>query len=155
MKFNIQTMTEADIDNLTKEEREELSKQLDEEIGTTQDYGSPTPEKKDSTLILYRELIAAKDSKKFGNLSKEELGKVTIGARHHLDSALFCDSQGLPELAQYFEDKAEIIFATSLSLKGKLIDNIVTQIRKEQKAPPTITQKKGWFGSKKVEGDES
>ncbi len=153
--FDIQTMTDEDIDNLTPEQRVELSKQLDEELGTTSDYGSPTPEKKDSTLILFRELIAAKDSKKFGNLSKEELGKITIGARHHLDSALFCDSQGLPELAQYFEDKAEIIFATSLSLKGKLIDNIVTQIKKEQKTTPERTKRRGWFSPKITEEGES
>lgn len=153
MKFDIQNMTESDIDNLSPEQAQELSKQLDAEENNTTDYGSPTPEKKDSTLILFRELIDSKDSKKFGNLSKEELGKVTIGARHHLDSALFCDSQGLPELAQYFEDKAEIIFATSLSLKGKLIDNIVTQIKKEQKLQTDIPKKTGWFGTKKIEGE--
>lgn len=153
MNFDIQNMTESDIDKLSPQQAEELSKQLDSEENNTTDYGSPTPEKKDSTLILFRELIDSKDSKKFGNLSKDELGKVTIGARHHLDSALFCDSQGLPELALYFLDKAEIIFATSLSLKGKLIDNIVTQIKKEQKVQTDLPKKVGWFGAKKVEGE--
>ena len=51
---------------------EEIRK-LEEELARLDSSGisgmsSPTPEKKDSTLVLFRELIKATDSRKFGNL---------------------------------------------------------------------------------------
>ena len=114
---------------------------------------SPTAEKKDSTLILFRELIDRKDSRKFGNLSNPELKLV----RSNFNIGLFCDTQGLNGLAKYFYDKAEIDLATSLSKDAKLIDNIVTQIKKEQKAKePSVEKKKGLFSfmSGKDKGSE-
>jgi len=131
----------------------ELAKNLEQNTDfSNKDYGSPTPEKKDSTLVLFRELIKSDDSRKFGNLGKEELGKLDASTRGLLKLGLFCETQNLPELALYFQEQAEIILATSLSFKGKLIDNIVTQIKKEQKTSgtPSII-KKGMFSTKVIE----
>ena len=157
MVIDLNNLTEHDIDNMDNEQLDELARQLDQEpIDSKSDYGAPTPEKKDSTLVLFREIIKSEDTKKLGNLDIKELGKLEHTARGLLAIGLFCDSQGIPELAQYFDDKAEIIFATSLSLKAKLIDNIVTQIKKEQKirSEPLI-QKKGWFAPKQTtEGEQ-
>lgn len=117
---------------------------------------SPDPPKKDSTLVLFRELIKSKSSTKFGNLTSIDLGKSKMSVRDTLDIALYCDKEGLDDLGQYFRDKAEIVLSTSLSHKGKLIDNIVTQIKKEKKETTGGEPiKKGFFNTKpQVEGQQ-
>jgi len=61
--------------------------QLEEELAGLESqeksYGSPTQQKKDSALILFRDLIKEKDSRKFGNLTTEELGKTTYLLEAH------------------------------------------------------------------------
>jgi hypothetical protein len=138
-------MTNQDLD-VTEAE----IKQLEEELSKIEGSGisgmsSPTPEKKDSTLVLFRELIKADNSSKFGNLDMTELGKPSVAVRDQLDIANYLDAEGLTTIGNYFRKKAEITFATSLSKKGKLIDNIVTQIKKEQKSSASPEVKKGMF----------
>ena len=139
---------------------EEIRK-LEEELARLDSSGisgmsSPTPEKKDSTLVLFRELIKATDSRKFGNLENKELGIPSINVRDQLEIGAYLDAEGLTPLGDYFKKKAEITFSTSLSRKGKLIDNIVTQIKKEQKATSSPEVKKGLFANwgKPKEGSE-
>ena len=145
--------------NITEEEIAQLEDELKkiESDGTSESsFSSPSPEKKDSTLVLFRELIASEDSRKFGNLDKKELGNAAMSVRDQLDIANYLESEGLTKLSEYMQRKAEIIFATSLSKNAKLIDNLITQIKKEQKlkeAPPT--EKRGFFNfGKKQEAEE-
>ena len=108
---------------------------------------TPSPEKKDSTLILFRELILSEDSRKFGNLNYEDLKYV----RHILYVADFFDSQNLIPYGTYLRKKAENILATSMSHKGWFGNLIVTQIKKETKVSGLPSNKKGWFFNKKEE----
>jgi len=140
---------------------DEEIKKLEEELARIDSSGisgmsSPTPEKKDSTLVLFRELIKSSDSSKFGNLDNTELGKPSVNVRGNQDIALYLDAEGLNKLGDYFRAKAEVILSTSLSKKAKLIDNIVTQIKKEQKTSATPEIKKGLFSNwgKSKEGAE-
>jgi len=106
---------------------------------------SPSPEKKDSTLMLFRELIMSPDSRKFANLNNEDLKYV----RHILQVVNFFESQNLHPYASYFMKKAENILATSMSHKGWFGNLIVTQIKKETKVSgATPTQTKKWFFNK-------
>lgn len=109
------------------------------------DYGSPEPEKKDSNLKLFRDMITGKPSHKFSNLDITELGKVFLGVRHYLDIGAYARVEGLDDVALYLENKAEIIAATAMSKKGWFGNLIVTQIKKEQKIGLQQPAKKGWF----------
>lgn len=146
----------ADLD-VTDEE----IKRLEEELAKIDSSGisgmsSPTPEKKDSTLVLFRELIKATDSRKFGNLENKELGISSMSIRDQLEIGNYLDAEGISPVGDYFRRKAEITLSTSLSRRAKLIDNIVTQIKKEQKATASPEVKKGLFANwgKPKEGTE-
>lgn len=121
-------------------------KQLDEELSRTDSaYNVPKPEVKDSNLKFFRELLEKKDSTKFGNLDATELGKLKVLARPLKEIAVFAESQGLHDISTYLDAKAEITFSTSLSKKAKLLDTVVTQIKKEQKVEPKQEHKRFLF----------
>jgi len=130
-------------------------KQLEEELAGLEsqekNYGSPTQQKKDSALILFRDLIKEKDSRKFGNLTTEELGKTNLSVRGTLNIAHFFDTQGLTPIGDYFRQKAEITNATSMSRKGWFGNLIVTQIKKDLKETrePSPEVRRSIFGKSK------
>ena len=143
--------------SVTDEEIERLEEELKKiESSGLGGITAPTPEKKDSTLILFRELIKSTDSSKFGNLDTTELGKPAISVRDQMEVGGYLDAEGLTKVGDYFRRKAEITLATSLSKKGKLIDNIVTQIKKEQKTSSSgdMVKKKLFSFGKAPEGGE-
>ncbi len=143
-KMNV---TPEEISNMDAEELQTLQDQVDEEEDTG--YGSPTPEKKDNQLKLFRDIINTEDSRKVANLHKTELGEVKVGVRGHLDISLYCAAEKLEPLVEYFEAKAEITSATSLSRKGFLLQTMITQIQKTQKIrEPTPEVKRSIFGRK-------
>jgi len=153
-------METSSSEDITEEQIAALEDELKkiESGGSTSDSGfsSPSPEKKDSTLVLFRELISAVDSRKFGNLENKELGTAAMSVRDQLDIANYLEAEGLDKLSNYFEKKAEIIFATSLSKRGKLIDNIITQIKKEQKVKDSAPiEKKGFFNFGKKQEEQT
>jgi hypothetical protein len=129
---------------------DEEIKRLEEELANLESTESPTPEKKDSHLVFFREIIQAKDSRKFGNLDNNEL----LTVRNNLKLDLFFQHQNLKTLGDYFREKGEVFSATSLSKQGKLIDNVVTQIKKEQKLKEPTPEKKRFLFGKKKEGDQ-
>jgi len=88
---------------------------------------------------------------KFGNLNSVELGKPSVSVRDQSEIACYLEAEGLDKLADYFRTKSEITLSSSLSKNGKLIDNIVTQIKKEQKETrePTAEVKRNIFGKAK------
>lgn len=137
--------------------------QLEEEIKQMETTPSdntpfyPTPEKKDGTLLFFRDLIKAKDSRKIANINNQELGITPISVRGYLNIANFCASQNLnPSITAYFNNRAEIVAATSMSHKGFLVNLAVTQIKREQKLMSQPEQKKGFFSSfsKPKEGEQ-
>jgi len=145
-------MTDSNSTEVTDEEIKALEAELAAiDGGAEGSYGSPSPEKKDSTLVLFRELIHAPKSTKFGNLIGEEMGLPNMSVRGALNLGHFFDSQGLTNLGDYYRNSAEITLATSLSRKGKLIDNIVTQIKKEKKETSGFTPAKKSFFSRNNE----
>lgn len=143
----------SDIQDEILNELSKIEEQQEDHEGT-ESYGSPSPEKKDSTLIFFRELIKSNDTKKFGNLKPEELHAV----RTNIQIAHFAESQNLDSrFVNYFNMKAENTLATSLSKTGFFAQLFVTDIKKEQKIKPVsdYAKKRGWmgFGKDKSEGD--
>ncbi len=121
------------------EEDEELQK-LERELKDLENldlsgtgYGSPSPEKKDNILKLFRDMISSKDSSKIANLNAQELGQAKLSVRHSQEIANYAESEGLDIVAKYLRGKAEITLATSMSKQGWFGNLVVTQIKKEQK----------------------
>lgn len=134
---------------------EELLRQIEALENETTGYGSPDAPVKDSTLKFFRELINGKDTTKFSNLQKEELGKVRLSVRNQKRIERFAREVGLSTVANYYQGTAEDVMATSLGLKGFMAQLFVTQIKKEQKLKEMPKKKEGWFGAKKeVSEDE-
>jgi len=142
------------IEDMDEEELQQELESVGLETEESSDYGSPSSPKKDSTLKFFRELIHQDESTKFGNLKDKELGLVTLTPRDLFEIAQYADAERLDELAQYFRDRAEMIFATSLSKDGFLAQLFVTQIKKEKKEGSRKETKKGLFGNKEVEKNE-
>ncbi len=111
---------------------------------------SPSPERKDSTLVLFRELIKSPDSRKFSNLGKEEIRYLNS----QLNIAHYLDAEGLDEVGNYLRSKTENTLALSMSKKGWFGNLIVTQIKKEQKVNQPQEPKKGLFNFGKSKGEE-
>ena len=139
------------------EELEKLEAELKDleniDSGTSTGYGSPSPEKKDNMLKLFRDMISSKDSRKIANLSTTELGQAKLGVRHLLEISNYAKLEGLSMVADYLTDKAEIVLATSMSKQGWFGNLVVTQIKKEQKLKEPKQIKKGLFSRKEVENE--
>jgi len=135
-------------EDVSDEELKQLEEELADLEAQEKSYGSPTQQKKDSALILFRDLIKEKDSKKFGNLTTEELGKTNLSVRGMLNIANYFDVEGLSSIGDYYRRKAEIINASSMSRKGWFGQLIVTQIKKEMKEArePTPEVRRSIFG---------
>lgn len=129
---------------MTEDLEIEQLEQLAESLGSS-DYGSPKQKNKDSTLKFFRELILSKDSRKFANLQKDEIGRVALSVRSYLDIARYAEAEGLEEVSDYLKASAEDILATSLSFKGFLAKLFVTEIKKEQKVKEEPKKKIGIF----------
>jgi len=145
--MNIDDLTEDDLRNMSEEELDQLDWMLSQQDAPTS--ATPSPERKDSQLQLFRDIIQTGDTKKLGNLSAKELGDLPHTVRTMLSVALYLESEGLIKEATYFRKKAEITFATSLSQKGTLLQAIITQIKKEIRGTTSIIQPKkklfsGW-----------
>ncbi len=135
-------------DEELKELQEELKDLENLDLTGTSGYGSPSPEKKDNILKLFRDMISSKDSRKIANLSSTELGQAKLGVRHLLEIANYANTEGLDEVSDYLTQKAEITLATSMSKQGWFGNLVVTQIKKEQKMKEPKTIKKGLFARK-------
>jgi len=136
---------------------EELAALAEEGYFTDQEdpnYGAPAPSSKDDIFSFFKHLIEKEDTRKTGNLSKEELGKPTIPVRSLQSIANYAELENLHSVSNFLKKESEIMLSTSLSLKGFLAQLFVTQIRKDKRMrnePP----KTGFFGGgKKSEQQE-
>ena len=111
--------------------------------GESQYPDYPETQAKDTFFRLFRDIIKSDDSKKIGNLNNTELGSLKLPVRCYLDVANYNYAENCSIVGDYLTAKAEVIASTSLSRDAKLLNTLVTNIRKSQ-----IT-KTGGEGSKK------
>jgi len=136
-------------EDLTSEELENLS---DEEIKELMegDYGYPKAPEKDNLYKFFREVLKSKTSHKVANFREEEMGKMKLPVRSYMEIAAYARAEGLGNIVgKYLDEKAEILAATSMGRKGFWAQLLVTQIKKEQKVPIGLPQKKNWLGKPK------
>ena len=121
-------------------------------------YGDTTPSEgtKQGLYPLFWRVVKTKDSSKVGNLKDIELGMLNISVRDAQKIAYLARQLEHPTFAEFFEEQAEIILATSASRNGWLAELFVSQKkmqtrakRHEIKVEPTTKKPGGLFKKRK------
>lgn len=133
-------LTSEDLENLSEDEIKEFLEG---------DYSSPKPADKDNLYKFFREVLRNKPSHKVANFRESEMGVMKLPVRSYMEIAAYARAEGLDIVATYLDEKAEILAATSMGRKGFWAQLLVTQIKKEQKVPIGLPQKKNWLGKPK------
>ena len=128
-----------EFDTLSPLEKEQVS-QL---IG----YGGALPEGKHNVHSFLNNVATSEDTTKTGNLTADEVGIPKHPLRTFKNLSLIAnDIMGNPDIANYYNKKAEILTSTSLSKDAKLLTLAVVQ--KKEIADTTVKprkENKGWF----------
>ncbi|KKN56544.1 hypothetical protein LCGC14_0571220 [marine sediment metagenome] len=130
-------------DDMSVEEAERL---LGESFGGI----APVPDEKHNVHTFLHSVATSDDTTKTGYLSEEEVGIAKLPVRTYKELSLFCKEIGnMDYMSDYFNKKAEILTATSLS-KGGFLTQLAVMMRREStnllKAP--MKENKGWFKKK-------
>ncbi len=107
-----------------------------ESMEKQQEWGedlTPAYEKKDDLFSLFWKMVNKADSSKIANLSKQELGMLSLPVRDCQKIALLANTLGHKGFAKFFLAQAEIISSTSLSKGGFLPQIVVTSRRVKAK----------------------
>ncbi len=141
---------------MTEEVSDEEIKQLEEELKKLEDkdtsYGSPKAPDKESLFKFYNKLLTIKDTTRIGNLSTAEIGLGRLTVRGNKSISLYAEAEGLKGVADYFDNKANILTETSMAKKGFMSQLFFTSIKREKKET-SKPEKKKWFGGDKKEGE--
>ena len=111
---------------------------------------APVPDEKHSVFSFLHKVAIAGDTTKLGNLNEEEVGHPKLPLRTLKELSLFCkDIADMEYFSDYFDRKAEIMTATSLS-KEALLLKLAVVTRREQSNILAAPRKenKGWFKKK-------
>jgi len=111
-------MNDEEFESLSPEEQQQVMMELEK-------LNYPQPEEKASIFAIFKRVMETNDSSKVGNLDSNELYAVRTAQA----TALFLKTLNYHTVGKYFRDKSEIVLATSLSNKAKLIEAIITQKR--------------------------
>lgn len=121
----------------------------------------PTQKKHEDVLKILKEVINFTDDdyiqiSKTGNLREHELGDMPLNVRVYLNIAGYAGAENLDLVSHYLRSKSNIINISSLSLKGMLLNLIVTDKRITRNMGSVVREKKtGLFGStERTEGEE-
>lgn len=135
----------------TELSEEEIEKRLEELIG-----GSARNQDVQTVHEFLNAVATSDDTTKTGFLSEEELGMPKLPLRTHKELALFCDEiANMKYMADYFNKKAEILTATSLSKNAKLLNLAVLNRRETADVTKSKPKpKKSWFKKKGSEDDD-
>lgn len=108
------------------------------------------PTQKENLLTLFWKILGLKHSWKVANLDKPELGRSELSVRSHENLALLGNLLHNKAFEDWFQAKAEITLATSMSKRGWFPELIVSQKKFSQRAVspivPSQQQKKPFLG---------
>jgi hypothetical protein len=135
-----------DVDEIVSEREA----QIEEAQYKDMDYGSPSPERKDTPITFFLKILGIKDATRSGYLQKDEIGMLPIFVRDYQDIAAYNRAEGCDIVAKYLDHKSQIVLGTSLSRDGFFLKTAVTQIKMETKTRKWDESKKqGWFSKLK------
>jgi hypothetical protein len=162
------------VQGLTDDEVEQLKKlgmtedQIEEEAaklraGIPSDISSPTPEKFDNMLKLFREIRDTPQTdydkiSRSGNLKDNELGSLATPVRNLLDIGNFAVAMEHPAVGNHLRLKSNVWNDTSDSRSGMFIKQIttVTKVTKDMGVPKKTTQSSLFGGTKEtIEGEQT
>ena len=127
-----------------------------EQLASALGYGASSPEGKHNVHTFLHNIATAKDTTKIGFLKEEEIGLPKNPVRTYKTLASIAGSiMDNEDLANYFNNKSEILTSTSLSREG-FLDKLAVVQRRELADVTSKPRKenKGWFKPKdKQEGD--
>lgn len=86
----------------------------------------PGGRKPESLFSLFKDVWRTTNSTKVGNLDQRELGDIEFSVRSCLNIGLLARLLHHKAFAQYFDGKAEIVTASSMSKKGWFVELFVT-----------------------------
>ena len=139
------------------EQKQELSEEEKEQIKDALGFGATIPEEKHNIHSFLNKIATAPDTTKVGYLKSEELGNSTHTLRTYKEVGLIARKiRNRPTIAEYFDAKAEIMTATSLSRGGFLAKLAVLQKREIADVSEDKEKKEnsGWFKKKQTNEDE-
>ena len=94
---------------------------------------------------------------KVGNLNSSEIGEHGISVRECMNLHFLGETFGHARFGEYFENRAKIISATSMSRRGWFMDLSISQrkirARQRESSPQASEKKFGMFGNKKKKND--
>ena len=106
-------------------------------------------EEKLSVPSFFKNVVESDDNSKTGNLTIEELGLPSLQVRTSKELELFCrDVYNDDVFANYWQKKAELDFATSLSKDAILLKLLVTKKNEVADITPRQKENSGWFKKK-------
>ena len=122
------------------------------------EYSVASPKEQNNLYTWFWKVVGLLDQSKLskvGNLSSSEIGEHGISVRECMNLHFLGKTFGHEKFGEYFENRAKIISATSMSKKGWLMDLSISQrkIRARQRESSSQQQNKKWnmFGNKKKE----
>ena len=144
---------QEEVEEEQEEQMSEEDREFLEKIEGLMGGGSSNPNEIQTVHGFLHNVSTSDDTTKTGYLTEVELGTPRLPERTLKELALFCkDVANMEYMADYFNDKAEILTSTSLSKNAKLLDLAVLQ-RKEttDSFRQKINPKKSWFKKKSQE----
>lgn len=129
---------------MTEENQEQLTQ---EDLATLQQYANAQyaqPEEKVGLFHFFKHILSTKDTTKVGNLDIEELNSV----RNLQRAKLFADKMGYDLVADYLNQRSEIILGTSLSKDAALIQAAITSKKESKAMIKSGESKKKWLSNK-------
>lgn len=107
---------------------EELTPEEEQELMEYMGGSYPKKAEREGIFAFLNKVLSTKDTSKVSNIDDQELFSV----RTLQNISCFADEMGLPDVAKFIRERAEITLATADSKKGFLIDRAITHKREMQ-----------------------
>jgi hypothetical protein len=139
--------TKFDEEQLTPEEKQALKEYLG--------LGAAMPDEKHNVHSFLSKVKTDEDTTRVGNLTADEVGIPLLTLRTHKELALISDKIiGNDFFKEYYNQRGQILTATSLSKDAKLINLAVIQKRQIEDVTKPKVENKGWFKKKETQPEQ-
>jgi len=138
------------------EDSQETSQDLqDSQLESYESYPQGVRPREDQYTWFWK-IVKLQDSTKVANVEDREIGQAPLTIRGIKRVALVAEQLGNNKLAEYFNKEAEIILATSMSRKGWLVEQSISQKKSTTRARVRQGGGDGWkiYQKKKTNNDD-
>lgn len=126
------------------EDSQEASQDLqDSQLESYESYPQGAKPREDQYTWFWK-IVKLGDSTKVANVEDKEIGPAPLTIRGIKRVALVAEQLGNSKLAEYFNKEAEIILATSMSRRGWLVEQSISQKKSTTRARVRQGGGQGW-----------